>query len=131
MSDEHQFQREPTEGKRTGGPPGERSGCFGGATGSGIPAWLATPDTNQLALSPIEGFDGWWPTAVLDPRLKQDPAWKKTWLEVTGHFDDPAAAGCRLTPSRDEEASYQGRQSVIDACRQRFVVTSLTPVPGP
>lgn len=108
----------------------ECSGCFGGV-GSGTPAWLATPDTNQLALSPIERFDGWWAPVVLDPALKQDRAWKNTWLEVTGHFDDPAAKTCELTPTRDEEAYYAGRQSVIDACRQQFVVTSVTPVPGP
>ena len=108
----------------------ECSGCFGGG-GSGTPAWLATPDTNQIALSPIERFDGWWAPGVLDPALKQDRAWQDTWLEVTGHFDDQAAKTCELTPTRDEEAYYTGRQSVIDGCRQQFVVTSVTPVPGP
>ncbi|MDQ2941876.1 MAG: hypothetical protein M3R05_06780 [Chloroflexota bacterium] len=105
--------------------------CFSDAPPGGVPAWLATPGSNQLALSPIESFDGWWAPAVLDPSLKQDRAWRLAWLEVTGHFDDPAAAGCRLTPSRDDVASYQGRQSVIDSCRQQFVVTSVVPVPGP
>jgi hypothetical protein len=109
----------------------ECPGCFGDASpGNGMPAWLATPGNNQLAISPIEGFDGWWASVVLDPTLEQDPAWKRTWLEVTGHFDDPAAKACRSTPSRDEELYYAGRQSVVDTCRQQFVVTSVTPVPG-
>ncbi|MDQ2934894.1 MAG: hypothetical protein M3R49_07905 [Chloroflexota bacterium] len=106
-------------------------GCFGDAPLNGMPAWLATPGSNQLSLSPIEGFGDWWVPVVLDPTLKQDHAWKETWLEVTGAFDDPAAKACRSTPSRDEEPYYTGRQSVIDNCRQQFVVTSVAPVPGP
>lgn len=62
---------------------------------------------------------------VLDPSLGFDDAWVRTWVEVTGHFDDPAAATCRWIPSPAEEQWYAGRQQVIDGCRQQFVVTAV------
>lgn len=95
------------------------------------PRWLVTPGGSQLALSPIEGFDNWWAPVVLDPALKKDPAWKEAWVDVTGHFDDPAAKECRSPPRAEEEPYYGGRQQVVDGCRQQFVVTAVTPVPGP
>ena len=105
--------------------------CFGPAYGNGMPAWLATPGANQLALSPIKAFDGYWNSVVLDPALPKDSTWAGAWLEVTGHFDDPRAQACRLTLSTDDELYYAGRQSVVDGCRQQFVVTAVTPVDGP
>lgn len=105
--------------------------CFGTAYGNGTPAWLATPGANQLGLSPIPASDGYWSSVVLDPTVKHDPAWEGSWLEVTGHFDDPRAQACRLTLSTDEELYYPGRQSIVDGCRQQFVVTAVTRVDGP
>jgi hypothetical protein len=105
--------------------------CFGPAYGSGTPAWLATPGANQLALSPIETTEGYWSSVVLDPAVPRDPSWAGAWLEVTGHFDDPGAQACRLTLSTDDELYYSGRQSIVDGCRQQFVVTAVTPVGGP
>jgi len=96
-----------------------------------MPRWLVTPGGSQLALSPIEGFANWWAPVVLDPALKTDPAWKETWVDVTGHFDDPAARECQSPPRGEEELYYGGRQQVVDGCRQQFVVTAVTPVPGP
>jgi len=105
--------------------------CFGSAYGNGTGAWLATPGNNQLGLSPIQSSEGYWSSVVLDPALQQDPAWDGAWLEVTGHFDDPGAQACRLTLSTDDELYYAGRQSIVDGCRQQFVVTAVTPVDGP
>jgi hypothetical protein len=95
------------------------------------PAWLVTPGGDQLALSPIEGFADWWAPVVLNPALKRDPAWTGTWVDVTGHFDDPAAKDCQSPPRAEEQLYYGGRQQVIDGCRQQFVVTAVTPVAGP
>ncbi len=107
-------------------------GCFDELPRStATPKWLVTPGGNQLALSPIEGFADWWTPVVLAPTLKRDSAWKEAWLEVTGHFDDPAARECLSPPRAEEELYYGGRQQVVDGCRQQFVVTTVTPVPGP
>ncbi|MEP6681395.1 MAG: hypothetical protein ABJB65_07950 [Chloroflexota bacterium] len=105
-------------------------GCFG-ASDAGRPAWLATPGANQIAVTALEGFDGWSSSVVLAPGVNPDPAWTGKWLELTGHFDDHASASCRLTPSPEEELYYAGRQSVVDGCRQQFVVTSVVAVEGP
>jgi hypothetical protein len=105
--------------------------CFGPAYGNGTPGWLATPGANQLGLSPIASSEGYWSSVVLDPAVQQDPTWDGSWLEVTGHFDDPGAQACRLTLSADDELYYAGRQSIVDGCRQQFVVTAVTPVDGP
>lgn len=106
-------------------------GCFGESVPNGRPAWLATPGTNQLPITALEGFDGSSSSVVLGPGIDQDPGWAGKWLELTGHFDDPASASCRLAPAVEEELYYAGQQSVVDGCRQQFVVTSVTPVAGP
>jgi len=103
-------------------------GCYGPTTGNREPAWLAEPGLNQLYLSPVEGFDGWWTSVALDPSLAWDPTWVRTWVEVTGHFDDPASATCTWTPQPEEVQWYTGLQQVIDGCRQQFVVTAVTVV---
>ncbi|MGH2358662.1 MAG: hypothetical protein ACRDGJ_11770, partial [Candidatus Limnocylindria bacterium] len=68
---------------------------------------------------------------VLHPSLEFDPGWVRTWVEVTGHFDDPAATSCTFTPPREEEWWYSGREQAINGCRIQFVVTAVTPVEGP
>ncbi|MGH2357967.1 MAG: hypothetical protein ACRDGJ_08115, partial [Candidatus Limnocylindria bacterium] len=40
-------------------------GCYGGPPGVAQPQWLAGPTDNQVFLSPIESFDGWWTNVVL------------------------------------------------------------------
>jgi hypothetical protein len=101
-------------------------GCYYENPGTAEPEWLAQPtDANRLYLSPAE-VDGWETLdAVLAPSLEPNPRWVNRWLEVSGHFDDPASATCRRTPVLEEEYWYQGRESVIDECRTRFVVTRV------
>jgi hypothetical protein len=105
-------------------------GCYWAASGR-EPAWLMGANEQQLFLSPIASSDWGGTTAVVDPSLPYDPSWEEQWLEVTGHFDDPAAAECRWTPGPDEMGFYEGRQAVIDQCRQQFVVTAVAVVDGP
>jgi hypothetical protein len=108
--------------------------CWGSGPGLGEPAWLMAPTTNQLYLSPIkpvEAFE-WWTSMILDPSVAVDPiANGGTWVELTGHFDDPAAATCRYEPAVPELPYWRGQQGIVDNCRQTFVVTDVRAVGGP
>ena len=107
-------------------------GCWGVGEGIYEPEWLAAPGENQLWLSPIESGAA-LTQVVLSSTLAAAPAdeWLDTWLQVTGHFDDPSAATCRFTPPPAEVLWYSGRQWVVNACRQQFVVTEVRVVDGP
>jgi len=104
-------------------------GCYSGPSGRRTPEWLAEPGTNQLQVSPVENSNGG--QLVLAPNLGFDPSWWGHWVEVTGHFDDPAAATCTWLPGPDELSWYSGRQDVVNGCRQTFVVTAIRLVDGP
>lgn len=101
-------------------------GCFGGMEGNPEPAWLLDPHTNQLYLSPNENNSGWQTTVILGPALTLDPAWTGNLLELTGHFDDPAAPTCHMDLTADAVSYWTGPQATIDQCRQSFVVTDVT-----
>ena len=108
--------------------------CAGEMDGDPEPAWLLNPNENQLFLSPggKENLNNWTSTAVLGPSLfPLDPAWTGTWLEVTGHFDDPASPTCRIQPRTDSIQWWTGLQSLIDQCRMTFVATEVKVVSGP
>jgi hypothetical protein len=109
------------------------NGCSGQADGTYDEPWLASPSTNQLYLCPVEWPDNCWTTAVLAPTLADAPlsTWLGAWLEVTGHFDDPASAACHWTPPPDQLQGYGGAGQIIEACRQQFVVTRVQVVSGP
>ena len=104
-------------------------GCYGESSGYD-PAWLASPARNQLFLNPL-AQDGGGQQVVVSPTLKMDPAWTAHWIEVTGHFDDPAAATCRYTPSPADDAYYSGQYWTVVSCRQQFVVTAVRLVNPP
>ena len=105
-------------------------GCYSEPGGRRTPEWLTDAGSNQLQLSPIESSNGWG-QAVLAPNLTFDPSWSNHWVEVTGHFDDPASASCKWVPAPDEQSWYSGHQEVVNGCRQTFVVTALRLVDGP
>lgn len=46
---------------------------------------------------------------------------------VTGHFDDPAAAACRIVAQREPELHVPTAAEVVLHCREAFVVTSVRP----
>jgi hypothetical protein len=106
-------------------------GCFGPGV-EYTPAWLAQPGDNQLMLSPIHSQSNWM-TGALAPALgaRAPAAWLDAWLEVIGHFDDPAADTCRYTPAPAELSWYSGAWWTVNQCRQQFVVTSVRVVTGP
>lgn len=105
--------------------------CSGEMGGSPQPAWLLNPHDRQLFLSPSKTQGDWSATAVLGPSLQPDPAWGGTWIEITGHFDDPAAPSCRQNVDADFIEWWGGRTWLIDQCRETFVVTAVRVVSGP
>ncbi len=93
---------------------------LGGDCPSDDLTWLACGPAHELLVSP-GGQPGL--ALFLDPALGIDfDAWRSEWVSVTGHFDDPAAAGCTF-------GSAPG-YSVL-RCRSRFVVESIEPTVAP
>ena len=108
-------------------------GCLGAPGGTYEQGWLAAPEHNVLAVGPVQWPDMSWAYLIVDPSLGNqiDPSWSGTWLEVTGHFDDPRATACRWIPDADTFAYYSGARQTIESCRQQFVVTRVRVVSGP
>lgn len=104
--------------------------CYGYGPGISRPAWLLTPTTNQLFLSPVESGTDWQTNVVVSPTLPMEPSWTGTWLDITGHFNDPEAASCTYEPVIEDLLYWGGPQTTIDQCRQTFVVTDVKAVPG-
>ena len=107
--------------------------CYGGTWGV-EPRWLTEPPIERLFnLAPIESDSVSWLDGVLSRSLKLEPnrAWEGNLLEVTGHFDDPAASRCRPMRGTGTYDWYFGRQEIVNQCRTRFVVTSVRVLPVP
>jgi hypothetical protein len=102
-------------------------------SGDAEPGWLIGSESNQLSMSPFRTEEGGgWGPAVLRPPVELPPELLAgAWVQVTGHYDDPAAQGCRLQPDGGGLPFYQDAESIILACRQMFAVTELTLVEGP
>jgi hypothetical protein len=49
-------------------------------------------------------------------------------VRVTGHFNDPAALTCTMTPVPGSGASALDPNSVITSCKQAFVVSAVSEV---
>ena len=129
--------------------PAERLACFGSqpitlgpvilgprtdatAEVGGSPDWLAS--TPSIAAYGRGGLGG----VELPLLIRGDPTTAAslplgTWLEVTGHFDDPAAASCQRSWIGDlgstpiaETAAEQ-----VLSCREQFVITAVRTVAAP
>ena len=101
--------------------------CFGGAPDDhNDPAWLADYATAPLPISPVDS--GYWlgTPLALRPPLAFDPAWGGHEIEITGHFDDPAAASCTWRPGPTTGPWRMVPQEIVNGCRLRFAVTSVT-----
>lgn len=100
--------------------------CFGGAPGSRYdPAWLADYVEASLVISPIDS-DYWMGNPLaLRPPLAFHPAWGGHEIEITGHFDDPAATSCTWLPGPTEAPWRLVPQEIVNGCRLRFVVTAV------
>jgi hypothetical protein len=94
------------------------------------PDWLANPSSNQLYMSP-SGTQQWVDRVRRSASLREDPAWANHWVEITGHFDDPAARSCMWFPDPHAQETLYSAQAIVNACREEFVVTRVRVVSGP
>ena len=46
-------------------------------------------------------------------------------IAITGHFDDPASADCRLFPIAGPPGDLEPKEAAIAECRQHFVATAI------
>ncbi|HLE59855.1 MAG TPA: hypothetical protein VJA85_09435 [Candidatus Limnocylindria bacterium] len=95
------------------------------------PAWLAQPEQSQFLVEPIQTSYIGSISMILPPDLPRSPDWDETWVEVTGHFDDLAAATCRASAASIASPWYTGAWQVVLGCRLQFVVSSVQVVDGP
>ena len=106
-------------------PPGRAASW----PGSDPVAWThrSTPPDNSLTIA----FSGNLPTleayAAPGSGVNQAQFVAAAIVLVTGHFDDPAAAICRLVGQREPELHVPTPAEVVLRCREAFVVTSVRP----
>jgi hypothetical protein len=106
-------------------------GCEGDMQDRFVPDWLANPSKAVLALQPIEVTEGYGAQVRLAPNLVMNSGWTSHWVQLTGHFDDPASVTCRWYPDPVGGGIAAIPQSTVDQCRQEFVVTAVRVVSGP
>jgi len=90
--------------------------------------WLLCQNINYNVLAANEA-EGWSGRLVLsiDPDSGVVMPERGRWVEVVGHFDDPAASLCAEgAPARDENPAL-----TVALCRLQFVPTSVATVAGP
>jgi hypothetical protein len=110
----------------------ECSNCWGHSAGNPQPAWLFNPTINNLLfLAPSREHPDWMATVVLGPSLEKDSSWTGSWIEITGHYDDPAALTCRQDVTADSVQWWTGLSSLVEQCRETFVVSKVQVVDGP
>lgn len=105
----------------------QRSGV--GSSYTGTPSWLAESPSVALRGRDAPEAD----TGIL--ALHVDPAGGLTipiddWVEVVGHFDDPASSSCQRQPAV-EGLSIETPDEQTHFCRQRFVVTQVRVIDPP
>ena len=105
-------------------------GCGGFVPGRFEPEWLAHPfATFALVISPMEVPYGDCGSAVVAPGT--DVADLQQWVEVTGHWNDPASESCHWIPQRDFPWSGGSGGDLETNCRLKFVATSVVPTSAP
>jgi hypothetical protein len=106
-------------------------GCGGVELYDRSPAWLATfiPQYFVGVLPGVPGLDPSMGVPVfVDPATGISFPAPGTRVRVTGHFNDPAALTCTMTPTPGSGASALDPASVIRACKESFVVTAVSEV---
>lgn len=93
-------------------------GCGGFAPGVWQPEWLASPlNFDAVSVDPDERIG---PMSLRFPPDGPEPPEAGAIVRVTGHFDDPASAGCERAPG-DPPEPEDPRMSEL-YCRVQFVV---------
>jgi hypothetical protein len=90
----------------------------------GNPAWLADEPRWAIYGEGVEGLDPGLPV-VLAPGLEVLPT--DGWIHVRGHYDDPAAATCRVEYPEAWGQLSLPRDVEVRRCQERFVVTAVDP----
>jgi hypothetical protein len=87
------------------------------------PPWLIAP---SYVVQPHDGWVGsrptLWAAAAEDASLAEWDGTEVTF-ELTGHYDDTAAATCRIYDTVTNEPLVKTPEQAIEDCRQTFVVT--------
>ena len=95
------------------------------------PAWLAGAYPSMwLAPGPTDQIRASLPIYI-PPGIDDADLVAGTWVEVIGHFRDPAALDCSQTPRNDFPQRLGSLEGARLACAQRFVVESIVAVDGP
>jgi len=85
--------------------------------------WLMSGESDVWSAS----LNAYVPPGVDETLLKPN-----TWVQVVGHFRDAGAASCTSTPlAMFPPSTLVSQAGVRQACLQRFVLESITPVGGP
>jgi len=102
---------------------------LGGARPYSItPGWLVsessfvTPSDKEIEPGLLEG--PWFAVAV-PPRLEDRfSSRSRRWVQIRGHFDDPAAVGCRVDGDQTQPGVPSDAEAV-EICRTSFVTESV------
>ena len=108
-------------------------GCGGVTNSQGRPAWLIdslgfAPFYLAPAVVQAETGPGGFGFRI-DPAHPVTVPAPGTHVEVSGHFDDPAAATCRVFPNPGAIGPVLPNAQTIAICRQAFVVSTLRTLP--
>lgn len=107
------------------------AGLGGACPASGAPSgWLVCQNINHsvLAADEAEGSGGGGRLAVnIVPGSGLAMPPRGQWVEVTGHFDDPAAQECAAAA----DLMAQDASELVFTCRLQFVLSAVTAAPAP
>ena len=104
------------------------------ATGGGSSRWLYCVGLHGVPLwsdesAPSSGLGSLGLMVSIDPASGVAMPAADRWVEIIGHLDDPAAAGCPEVAQLD--AGSTAADEVVLQCRAQLVVESVTEVYGP
>jgi hypothetical protein len=103
----------------------QAGGCGGFSPGFYDPTWLASPFAGTFVLLPYEAPTGGCGGPAQDPEAGPAPELLQ-WIELTGHWADPASAECRYRPD-PAAPSDPFRPDLVFHCRTVFVVSEAVP----
>ena len=107
----------------------------GGVTGEqGSPSWLIDPlgfgDVYLVPrVVPAETGGGAFTVKINPAHPVKVPA-AGTYVELTGHFADPAAATCRIYSNPGAFGPVVTKGRTVAVCEQTFVLTAIRTLPG-
>ena len=104
--------------------PGEG---LGGTCPAVVPTWLLDCVLPTWLLAPSKASDQTL-HALKHPGATGALKGVGRWVDVTGHFDDPAATTCRLEPG-PAVVGFPPVAWYVLACREEFVVTNIETAP--